>query len=101
MRIQARRLGRQRGTEGFGNARAVRNWFERACGRQAARVVTARKRGEAPDKWRLQREDLLGPRSVGVWVHRCSEMWVRGLGSPPWVRGPMGPRAHGPALIES
>lgn len=28
VRIMARRLGRQRGTRGFGNARAVRNWLE-------------------------------------------------------------------------
>ncbi|RAH75108.1 AAA family ATPase [Aspergillus aculeatinus CBS 121060] len=46
MRIVARRVGRGRGREGFGNARAVNNVFARITERQAKR---------------LQRQHLLGP----------------------------------------
>jgi len=45
LRIAARRLGRQRGTVGFGNARAVRNLLEWAIKRQSARVLQQRKQG--------------------------------------------------------
>ncbi len=64
LRIAARRLGRQRGTTGFGNARAVRNAYEAAQRRQAARVLAERAAGHSPDKLLLCREDLLGPRSL-------------------------------------
>ncbi|KAJ1457712.1 P-loop containing nucleoside triphosphate hydrolase protein, partial [Pelagophyceae sp. CCMP2097] len=69
VRIAARRLGRLRGTTGFGNARAVRNLVETARERQAARVVAERERGcgrGAGDHGLLAREDLLGPRIVDV-----------------------------------
>ncbi|KAG2492324.1 hypothetical protein HYH03_009275 [Edaphochlamys debaryana] len=64
LRIAARRLGRGRGTPGFGNARAVRNAFEAAQRRQAARVLAERDAGGDPDPLRLEREDLLGPRHL-------------------------------------
>eukprot|EP00798_Chlamydomonas_sp_ICE-L_P024108 gene24108-9683_t len=56
--ILARRLGRQRGQVGFGNARAVRNAYEQALARQAARVSRQRSAGSDPDIM----EDLLGPK---------------------------------------
>lgn len=60
-RIAARRLGRQRGTTGFGNARAVRNLWEATVARQSARVVRERGAGLSPDPLLITRNDLLGP----------------------------------------
>src|SRR5687768_7306783 len=37
-RVAIRRLGRSRGSDGFGNARAVRNLFDLALKRQSARL---------------------------------------------------------------
>ena len=64
VRIAARRLARQRGTTGFGNARAVRNYLESALERLDARIVDSRAKGEAPNIFLLTREDLLGPRTL-------------------------------------
>ena len=64
--IATARLGRQRGTVGFGNARAVRNFFEQATARQASRIVSERAVGLAPDPWLLTRDDMLGPRELDV-----------------------------------
>ncbi|KAG8459015.1 hypothetical protein KFE25_006560 [Diacronema lutheri] len=70
-RIAARRLGLQRGTTGFGNARAVRNLWERTLARQAERIVAERARSggivcagqsSSPADFEIRREDLLGPR---------------------------------------
>lgn len=66
VRIMARRLGRERGTRGFGNARAVRNWLENSRDRQAKRVLSERGAGRVPDVFQLSREDLLGPRTLDV-----------------------------------
>ncbi|PNH08303.1 NFX1-type zinc finger-containing protein 1 [Tetrabaena socialis] len=66
LRIAARRLGRQRGTVGFGNARAVRNAYEQAQRRQSSRVLAERRAGGSPDALLLVREDLLGPRQLDV-----------------------------------
>ncbi|KAJ8602140.1 hypothetical protein CTAYLR_001663, partial [Chrysophaeum taylorii] len=64
VRIAARRLGRQRSTTGFGNARAVRNYLELVFERQSQRVVRENENGRAPDKFALIRSDFLGPRTV-------------------------------------
>ncbi|KAG2423774.1 hypothetical protein HXX76_015050 [Chlamydomonas incerta] len=66
LRIAARRLGRQRGMTGFGNARAVRNAYEQAQRRQSARVLKERDAGGSPDPLLLQRDDLLGPKHLDV-----------------------------------
>ncbi|GFR50032.1 hypothetical protein Agub_g12193 [Astrephomene gubernaculifera] len=66
LRIAARRLGRQRGMVGFGNARAVRNAYEQAQRRQSARVLSERGAGLQPDPLLLVREDLLGPKQLDV-----------------------------------
>jgi hypothetical protein len=66
LRIAARRLGLQRGSPGFGNARAVRNFVEQAISRQSGRVVREEQQGLRPDLLALRREDLLGPRGVDV-----------------------------------
>lgn len=59
--ISIRRLGRQRGNRGFGNARAVRVLFEQVRDRQASRVTDERDYGRSPDTFELTRTDLLGP----------------------------------------
>ena len=64
--IAARRLGRQRGTNGFGNARAVRNFWEQVTARQASRVVEQRGSGLEPDPWLITRDDMLGPRELDL-----------------------------------
>jgi Cdc6-like AAA superfamily ATPase len=60
-RVVARRVGRGRGREGFGNARAVANAFARITERQAKRLQRERRAGLTPDDLLLTKEDLLGP----------------------------------------
>jgi SpoVK/Ycf46/Vps4 family AAA+-type ATPase len=62
-RIAIRRLGRGRGTVGFGNARAVRNFFEATRNRQAARIEKLRRSKRDPNIFMLERNDLLGPKA--------------------------------------
>lgn len=61
MRIVARRVGRGRGREGFGNARSVHNAFARITERQAKRLQRERKLKKPTDDLLLTKEDLLGP----------------------------------------
>ena len=65
-RIAARRLARQSGTTGFGNARAVRNLLDLAKKRQASRVLEERQQGGSPDIFLIQRSDLLGPANLDI-----------------------------------
>ncbi|KAH0562483.1 hypothetical protein GP486_002829 [Trichoglossum hirsutum] len=60
-RIVARRIGRGRGREGFGNARAVANAFDRVMERQANRLRRERRNGLNPNDLEMTKEDLLGP----------------------------------------
>jgi hypothetical protein len=60
-RIAMRRLASQRGTVGFGNARAVRNLIDTARGRQAERIRAFRDTGFRPNIREFVRDDLLGP----------------------------------------
>jgi AAA lid domain len=60
-RIAMRRLGRGRGTPGFGNARALANLWDRIHGRQGQRIQNAKRNGVASDVYLLTREDLIGP----------------------------------------
>jgi AAA lid domain/ATPase family associated with various cellular activities (AAA) len=59
-RIALRRLGRGRGREGFGNARALRTLFAKIRERQAERLNSDRKRGLNPDDFLLLKQDLIG-----------------------------------------
>ena len=63
MRIAAKRLERARGSQGFGNARAVRSYFEASVGRQRTRLALACEDGArlGGNLNVLTRADLLGP----------------------------------------
>ena len=60
-RIVARRIGRGRGHEGFGNARAVENACAYIAERQANRIRRERRTGIATDDMLLTKEDMIGP----------------------------------------
>ncbi|KAG2072157.1 P-loop containing nucleoside triphosphate hydrolase protein [Suillus decipiens] len=74
-RIAVRRLGRGRGREGFGNARALQNMFAQIRQRQAARIGKERKNGSSPDDFLLVKEDLIGPNPDSVLPHCPS--WIK------------------------
>ncbi|KAG1740695.1 P-loop containing nucleoside triphosphate hydrolase protein [Suillus occidentalis] len=74
-RIAVRRLGRGRGREGFGNARALQNMFAQIRQRQAARVGKERKNGSSPDDFLLVKEDLIGPNPDSV-LPNCPS-WIK------------------------
>lgn len=61
MRIAVRRLGRGRGREGFGNARALENMFAKIRERQSDRLSRQRTEGLSPDDYHMTKEDLIGP----------------------------------------
>jgi Cdc6-like AAA superfamily ATPase len=61
MRIAVRRLGRGRGRNGFGNARALENVFSRIQERQSDRLDRERRQGLCPDDFLMTKEDLIGP----------------------------------------
>ncbi|KAL2257927.1 hypothetical protein VTK26DRAFT_8952 [Humicola hyalothermophila] len=69
-RIVARRIGRARGKEGFGNARAVENALDIISRRQGDRLRKARKGGATPDDFIFTKEDLIGP-EPGDALARC------------------------------
>eukprot|EP01041_Mallomonas_annulata_P005723 gene5723-11565_t len=71
-RIAIRRLGRLRGTVGFGNARAVRILFDLCRRRQAERITSAKAIGQRPDIYEFVRDDLLGPKADEVALSKCS-----------------------------
>lgn len=61
-RIVARRVGRGRGHEGFGNARAVENAFTRIADRQSKRLAKERRTQDGSvDDMLFTKEDLIGP----------------------------------------
>ncbi|KAG5647446.1 hypothetical protein DXG03_009376 [Asterophora parasitica] len=60
-RIAVRRLGRGRGTEGFGNARALQNMLDAVLRHQAKRLSEERRGGKLPNDLLLCKSDLIGP----------------------------------------
>lgn len=60
-RIAARRVGRGRGREGFGNARSIEIAVATIAQRQARRLRLQRREGKKPNDFLLTREDLIGP----------------------------------------
>lgn len=75
LRIVARRLGRGRGKEGFGNARAVENLLNVISGRQANRLRRERKKGKKPDHWLFTKEDMIGPEPSSA-LEKCPA-WIK------------------------
>jgi hypothetical protein len=75
VRIVARRIGRGRGREGFGNARDVQNMIAHITERQAKRLKRQRKAGKMPDDNQLTKEDLIGP--VPSSVLKNNPTWAK------------------------
>eukprot|EP01041_Mallomonas_annulata_P012967 gene12967-27372_t len=71
-RIAIRRLGRLRGTVGFGNARAVGILFDLCRRRQAERITAAKIMGYRPNIFEFVRDDLLGPKADEEALSKCS-----------------------------
>ncbi|KAL0570784.1 hypothetical protein V5O48_011178 [Marasmius crinis-equi] len=78
-RIAVRRLGRGRGQEGFGNARALQNMFSRIAERQAARINKERATGIYPDDFLLLSQDLIGPRPDDALKDNASWTKLQGM----------------------
>ena len=74
-RIVARRVGRGRGKEGFGNARAMKNVFSQITERQSSRLGSQRIAGSKPNDMLLTRGDLIGPEPSGA-LKNC-DAWVK------------------------
>jgi SpoVK/Ycf46/Vps4 family AAA+-type ATPase len=75
VRIVARRIGRGRGRDGFGNAREVQNKIAQITERQAKRLRKARRAGTMPDDHLLSKEDLIGPEPSSVLKN--NESWTK------------------------
>ncbi|PNY26752.1 NFX1-type zinc finger-containing protein 1 [Tolypocladium capitatum] len=95
-RIVARRIGRGRGRDGFGNARAVENGLAWICKRQANRLQRERRAGMKPDDFLFTKEDLIGPEPSEEALSKC----------PAWQKlqqlwGLNGVKAAVKALIDS
>lgn len=65
-RILIKRLGRRRGKEGYGNARALENEWARVTERQASRLRKERVAGGLPDDLAFIKEDIIGPEPSGA-----------------------------------
>ncbi|KAL5119739.1 hypothetical protein ACEQ8H_002345 [Pleosporales sp. CAS-2024a] len=75
VRIVARRIGRGRGCDGFGNARDVQNKISHITERQAKRLRKQRKAGRMPDDNLLTKEDLIGPEPCTIL--KSNPSWCR------------------------
>jgi len=78
-RIAVRRLGRGRGREGFGNARALENILARISERQADRLHRERVAGVRPDDFLFKKEDLIGPKPSRAIVQSDAWKELQGL----------------------
>jgi hypothetical protein len=65
-RLIVARLGRGRGREGYGNARALENVWANVAERQANRLQRERAAGLIPDYLLCTKEDLIGPEPSGA-----------------------------------
>ncbi|KAM3560257.1 hypothetical protein ARSEF4850_003737 [Beauveria asiatica] len=74
-RIATCRVGRARGKEGFGNARAVENLLSVIYRRQSDRLRVERREGSRPDDLLLTKEDFLGPEPTNALLK--SKAWVK------------------------
>ena len=73
-RIVARRIGRGRGREGFGNARAVENACAHIAERQANRLRQERRAGMSANDMIFTKEDLIGP-EPSLALQKC-QAWT-------------------------
>ncbi|KAL2044224.1 hypothetical protein N7G274_002929 [Stereocaulon virgatum] len=78
-RIAVRRLGRGRGREGFGNARALENVLARISERQADRLHRERVAGVRPDDFLFKAEDLIGPEPSRAIIQSDAWKELQGL----------------------
>lgn len=78
-RIVIRRLGRGRGREGFGNARALENILAKVGERQADRLQRERVAGKFPDDFVLLKEDLIGPEPSGAAANSAAWKQIQSL----------------------
>jgi hypothetical protein len=62
-RIAIKRIGKMRGTIGFGNARSINNLFNQILKRQASRITKAKLNNHPPNIFQFERDDLLGPKA--------------------------------------
>ena len=76
LRVAIGRIGRRRGTVGFGNARAVRVLFDISRRRQSERLTALRRAGYRPDIMELTRDDLLGPKADKDQLEAC-DAWIQ------------------------
>lgn len=74
-RIAVRRLGRGRGREGYGNARALENVWAKISERQADRLQQERAAGAMPDDFLFTKENLIGPEPSSAI--RTSAAWKK------------------------
>ncbi|KAK4667573.1 hypothetical protein QC763_311530 [Podospora pseudopauciseta] len=78
-RIVSRRIGRGRGKEGFGNARAVENVLDIISRRQANRLRRERKKGVKPNDLFFTKEDLIGPEPAEALTNCAAWKELQGL----------------------
>lgn len=74
-RIVSRRVGRGRGKEGFGNARAIENTLDIISRRQADRLRRERRQGRSPNDLLFTKEDLIGPEPAAALTE--SDAWKK------------------------
>ena len=74
-RILARRIGRGRGCDGFGNAREVQNRILKIVEYQAKRLRKERRAGLRPDDYLLTKEDLIGSEPSAMLENNMA--WVK------------------------
>lgn len=79
LRVSCRRLGRGRGKEGFGNARAVENQLAIIAGRQANRLRKSQRTGQPVDNLLLTKEDIIGPEPANALVNCVAWKKLQGL----------------------
>ncbi|RDA90958.1 hypothetical protein CP533_3079 [Ophiocordyceps camponoti-saundersi (nom. inval.)] len=75
VRIVSRRIGRGRGRDGFGNARAIENALATMEKRQAKRLRLQRRAGRSPDDFILTKEDIIGPEPMTT-LSQC-QAWTK------------------------
>ncbi|KAI1943949.1 hypothetical protein LOZ66_000537 [Ophidiomyces ophidiicola] len=78
-RIVSCRIGRGRGQEGFGNARAVQTQVSKIADRQAKRLRDQRRLGKQPDDLLLTKEDLIGPKPSNVLKDNAAWLELQNL----------------------